>query len=159
LRHDFPDVRLVMVGPDRGDGTLEETVRVARELGVERHVQFRGAVPKANVSEALGEGDIFLNTTNIDNTPVTVLEAQACGLCVVSTSVGGIPYVVEHGETGLLVEMDAPRAMSEAIREILRSPALAERLSRRSREYATTHDWSLVLPEWERLFRQVALTG
>ena len=50
----------------------------------------------------LDQADVFLNTTNYDNTPVSVLEAMACGLPLVSTNVGGIPYLLEDGKTALL---------------------------------------------------------
>ena len=85
-----------------------EPCRLARELGVAGHVEFRGPVPKANLPSVFAESDIFLNTTNVDNTPVTVVEALASGLCVVSTSVGGIPYLVQHERDALLVPADDP---------------------------------------------------
>jgi glycosyltransferase involved in cell wall biosynthesis len=156
LRHDFPEIRLTMVGPDRGDGAYEQTVKVARELGVESCVEFRGPVAKSRLPEVFSESDIFLNTTNVDNTPVTVVEALASGLCVVSTSVGGIPYLVEHERDALLVPADDPQEMSDAIRRILTTPALAEQLSIGGRQNSLTRDWSLLLPRWERLLLDVA---
>jgi glycosyltransferase involved in cell wall biosynthesis len=156
LRDDFPEIQLVMVGPDRGDGTYERTVQVARELGVDGNVEFRGPVPKSNLPTVFADSDIFLNTTNVDNTPVTVVEAMASGLCVVSTSVGGIPYLVQHERDALLVPADDPAAMSAAIRRVLTTPTLAEQLSTRGRQNALARDWSLLLPQWERLLRSVA---
>jgi glycosyltransferase involved in cell wall biosynthesis len=102
------------------------------------------------------ESDIFLNTTNVDNTPVTVVEALASGLCVVTTSVGGIPYLVEDERDALLVAADDPRAMGDAVRRLLRAPTLAEQLSTQGRQNALARDWSLLLPRWERLLRSVA---
>src|SRR6185436_16069131 len=95
--------RLTMIGPDKGDGSLQQTQRVAGERGVVNHISFVGGVPKREVPERLSHADIFLNTTNVDNTPVSVLEAMACGLCVVNTNVGGLPYLLEHEEDALLV--------------------------------------------------------
>ena len=67
------------------------------------------------VPSELNEFDIFLNTTFVDNTPVSVLEAMACGLCVVSTDVGGLSFLLEHEGDALLVPPDNPKAMAAAV--------------------------------------------
>jgi glycosyltransferase involved in cell wall biosynthesis len=103
----------------------------------------------------MSRGDIFLNTTNIDNTPVSVLEAMACGLCVVSTNVGGIPYLLEHEHDALLVPPNDPQAMATAVHRLLNEPDLAERLSRNARQKAAQCDWSIILPQWEALLTSV----
>jgi glycosyltransferase involved in cell wall biosynthesis len=159
LQEEFPDATLMMVGPDKGDGSLEATRRVAQELGIAGQLHLPGGVSKAEVPVWLQQGDIFLNTTNVDNTPVSVVEAMACGLCVVSTNVGGIPYLLEHEHDALLVPPDDPQAMASAVRRILRDPALAERLSRNARAKAEQFDWVNVLPQWETLLRSVAEGG
>ena len=95
LRAQFPELRLTMIGPDKGDGTRREVLRATRELGLEGCVDVRGPVPKTEIPRWLDLADIFINTSDIDNTPVTVLEAMACGLSVVSTNVRGIPCMLE----------------------------------------------------------------
>ena len=119
-------------------------------------IAWPGGVPKADVPAWLSQGDIFLNTTNADNTPVSVLEALACGLCVVSTNVGGIPYLLEHEEDALLVPPNDLEAMAAAVRRVLTEPGLAERLSRNARKKAKGFDWSVVLPQWEELLWAMA---
>jgi len=156
LRHDFPEIQLVMVGPDRGDGSYERTLAEARALGIDGQVDFRGPVPKPQLPAVFADSDIFLNTTNVDNTPVSVVEALASGLCVVSTAVGGVPYLVQHERDALLVPADDPGAMADAIRRVIADPALAERLSSQGRQNALGRDWSVLLPRWERLLRSVA---
>jgi glycosyltransferase involved in cell wall biosynthesis len=152
LRPDFPDVVLKMIGPDKGDGSRERVARVAAELGVADQVALGAGVPKGEVPARLsGGGDIFLNTTNVDNTPVSVLEAMACGLCVVSTNAGGLPYIIEDGSNGLLVPVGDPRRMADAVRRVLTEPGLAERLSRGGRATAEGCDWGSILPRWELL--------
>lgn len=151
-----PDVRLTMVGPDKGDGSLERTRAAARRLGVESRLEILGGVPKERVGETLARADVFLNTTNVDNSPVSVVEAMACGLCVVSTDVGGIPDLVRDGENGLLVPPSDVERMAAAVGSLLGDPARAARLSRNGRNTAQGFDWSAVLPEWERLLRGVA---
>jgi glycosyltransferase involved in cell wall biosynthesis len=151
-----PKVSLTMIGPDKGDGSFQRTQKVAEELGVSNHIRFPGKIPKDDVPLWMNQGDIFLNTTNVDNTPVSVMEAMACGLCVVSTNVGGIPYLVEHEKDALLVPPDDPEAMAAAVRRILTEPGLAERLSRNARQKAEQFDWAIILPQWEALLTRVA---
>lgn len=151
LAADFPSAVLTMVGSDKGDGSLQAAQQKAAELGVAERTHFPGPVPKSRVPALLHEGDIFLNTTNVDNTPVSVLEAMACGLCVVSTNVGGIPYLLEHEGDALLVPPGDAAAMAAAVRRILTEPGLAERLSRNARRKAAQFDWAAILPRWETL--------
>ena len=152
----FPDVHLTMVGPDKGDRSLQAMLHEAAKLRVANKITLPGGVKKAEVPEWINRGDIFLNTTNVDNTPVSVLEAMASGMCVVSTNVGGIPYLLEDGQDALLVPPDNPEAMASAVRRILTEPRLAESLSQKARQKAEQRDWSLILPKWERLLTAVA---
>lgn len=154
----FPDAQLTMIGPDKEDGSLQRTKEVACELGVESRICFAGGVAKTKVAEWLNRGDVFLNTTSIDNTPVSVLEAMACGLCVVSTKVGGIPYLLTHRRDSLLIEPDNAQQMASEILRLLITPELANTISRNARAKVENYDWSLILPEWLKLFRQLAET-
>lgn len=155
LTQEFPDVSLIMIGPDKDDGSLHAMQAMAEELGVSDRIELSGRVPKPKVSNWLNQGDVFLNTTNIDNTPVSVLEAMACGLCVVSTNVGGIPYLLEHERNALLVEPNDPKAMAAAVRRILVDHALAAKLSVNARKKAEEFDWLAVLPEWKAILNSI----
>lgn len=152
---DFPNIRLIMIGPDKGDGSLQETQQVTEKLNLNGHITIVGGIPKTEVPEWLDKGDIFINTTNVDNTPISVLEAMASGLCIVSTNVGGIPYLLEHEKEALLVPPDDAEAMAEAVHHTLTEPGLAEHLSSNARNKAEQFDWSVVLPQWERLLEMV----
>jgi len=112
-------------------------------------------VRKEDVPEKLADADIFLNTARIDNTPVSVLEAMASGLCVVSTNVGGISYLVRAEREALLVSPNDAEGMAEAVRRIIIEPDLSRRLSYNARRKAEQLDWSIILPRWEKLLSSV----
>ena len=156
LSAEFPGTELIMVGPDKSAGSLQAAQGAAARLGVHDRVSFPGGVPKRDVPRWLQRGDIFINTTNIDNTPVSVIEAMACGLCVVSTDVGGVPYLVEDECDALLVPVGDAEAMAAAIRRLLTDSQLARRLSENARRKAEQFDWPVILPQWEALLTNVA---
>ncbi len=154
-----PEAALIMVGPDKGDGSLERTREVVRELGLDDRVTYTGGVAKRDVPGLLAGSDIFLNTSDADNAPVSVTEAMACGLCVVSTDAGGLRDLLTDGEDALLVGRDDPAAMAAAARRLLGDPELAARLSSQGRQRSEERDWSRVLPRWQRGVRESAGVG
>jgi len=158
LTGQFPEINISMIGPDKGDGSLKMMETLAKKHLVEKQIKITLGVPKDQVPVFLNQGDIFINTTNIDNTPVSVIEALACGLAVVSTNVGGIPYLLQHEEDALLVPPNDPEAMAAAVRRLLTEPGLAERLSVNARKKAEQFDWEVILPQWEKLFEEVLST-
>jgi glycosyltransferase involved in cell wall biosynthesis len=109
------------------------------------------------MGELLDSGDVYLNSPRIDNMPTSIIEAWAAGLPVISTSAGGIPYLVRDGETGLLVDPGDDRAMATAALRLLRDPALAAGLARRSyEECMERYVWPAVGVQWRKLYLELA---
>jgi glycosyltransferase involved in cell wall biosynthesis len=154
LSRELPGAHLDMLGPDKRDGSWQETRNCAQALGVTAGVRMPGGVPPGEVASWLDRSDIFINTSDIDNTPLSVLEAMACGLCVVTTNSGGMPYLLHHERDALLVPAGDPDAMANAVRRILTEPGLAEWLSRNARRTVEAFDWSIMLPRWEELLER-----
>lgn len=155
LQADFSEANIQVIGPIKDD-SLDRTVKLAESLGVRDRITIIPGVAKNSVPAYLDSADIFLNTTNVDNHPVSVLEAMACGLCVISTNVGGLPYVIKSGENGLLCPANDLLAMAGAIRSILKDPQLARSISKNARQSVEPFDWDIVLPQWQKLFSRVA---
>jgi glycosyltransferase involved in cell wall biosynthesis len=151
-----PEAELILVGQGRERPALEQLVR---DLGL-RNVLFTGAVSPERMGEFYQGADVYLNAPDIDNMPTSVIEAFAAGLPVVSTSVGGIPWIVRHGENGLLVPRNDDAAMgSEALR-LLADSALAARLAASARaDVLARFTWPAVEQEWVRLYRSLARPG
>lgn len=152
VREFRPEAHLTVIGPDKGDGTFAAAVAEVESRGLSGCVSLLGPVPKGEVPSYLDGGDIFLNTTAFDNTPVSVLEAMACGLCVISTNVGGIPYLLENEVDALLIDSGDLSGCVHSILRVLDDEALATSLSAHARAKAVACDWSRVLPQYERLF-------
>lgn len=149
----FPDAELCMVGPDR-DESLERCKDYVRHSGLEAHVKFTGVLSKLDWTTLSREYDIFINTTTVDNTPVSVIEAMALGLPVVSTNVGGVPYLLADRETGLLVESGDRDAMVQRIFWLIDNPIEAHNLAANARHYVEQLDWEVVKHKWFSLLDQ-----
>ena len=118
VKEQFIDAKLCMVGPI-ADNSYKDCFALASALELLDAVEFTGVLPKEVWHQKSTEFDIFINTTNFDNTPVSVMEAMALGLPVVSTNVGGIPYLLKDGVDAILVESNNAEDMSSAIIRII----------------------------------------
>jgi glycosyltransferase involved in cell wall biosynthesis len=148
LLKEYPEAELCMVGPEK-DESFQECVNYAKQNKLS--VKFTGKLSKSEwIAISVGY-DIFLNTTNVDNTPVSLIEAMALGLPIISTTVGGIPYLLRNEETGILVPPDDESAMLSAIKELLINQDLAEKISRNARQQAEKFDWEIVKRDWKEV--------
>lgn len=150
LSRDFPEAILQMAGPDK-DGSLAEVVAETRRRDLTKHVEIVGVLQRAEVPRFLSNADIFLNTTNADNTPVSVVEAMACGMRIVSTNVGGLPDLLTETEDSLMLAPGDSAGLAGAIARILNDPDLAKSMARNARRKAAQWDWATVLPQWTAL--------
>ncbi len=118
----LPDALLLLVGPpDRLDPSYAESLKaLAQELGLEQCVRFLGS--RADVPDILRASDVFVLSSDYEGNPLSVLEAMAAGLPVISTAVGGVPELVQDGATGLLVPAGDAHALAEAIVQMGRDP-------------------------------------
>lgn len=153
LRKSHPNATLIMAGVDKG---LEpEIKKMVSEMGLSEKVSFPGFLNAEKKAQIFSEADVFLNTNRADNMPVSVVEACACGLPVVSTNVGGLPFLITDGENGLLVENENAPEMVEAVRSLLENPELAQKISQGGRTLAEHSGWTAVRRGWEKLFAEV----
>jgi glycosyltransferase involved in cell wall biosynthesis len=151
LKEKYPKTTLTMVGPDK-DGSLIETRHLAESLNL--NVNFTGKLSKKNWTDLAKKHDIFINTTHFDNTPVSVIEAMALGLPVVTTNVGGIPYMLSNNENALLINDDKSIEMVNAIEALLINEELVQKLSSNAKVLVCNMDWQVVKLKWIELLNQ-----
>ena len=150
LKASYKNASLCMVGPDK-DGSLSEVKGLAIQLGVAVSVIFTDVLPKEQWHQLSENYDIFINTTNIDNMPVSVMEAMALGLPIVSTNVGGLPYLIENEVDGLLIPVNEEKKMAEAITTLLSNTDKAQELSKNAREKVEKFDWNMLKQKWQEI--------
>ncbi len=144
----YEEATLCMVGPDK-DGSMEKCQNLVREKHLEDKVTFTRQLPKKEWHELAVNYDIFINTTNVDNTPISVIEAMALGLPVVCTNVGGIPFLLEHGKDAFLVPAGDADKMTETIRNIVDNPPVGIALVKAARKKTESFDWEVVKKQWK----------
>ena len=143
IRQEVPEARLTIAG----EGPLLASLqRLAAGLGLAEAVRFCGRVANAEMPRLYASADVCLNPSLADNMPISLLESLASGVPVVSTNVGGVPYLVEHERTALLVEPGDPAAMAQAVLRLLRDAALNARLRTAGLEKVRGFDWASVRP-------------
>jgi glycosyltransferase involved in cell wall biosynthesis len=147
-----PDATLTLVGSGREERALRS---LASALGLKR-VRFAGRVPPGGIAAVYAAHDLYIQSPTIDNAPLSVIEAFASGLPVVSTDAGGVPVLVRHGREGLLAPAGDHEALAAHVSSLLERPAFARRLARRARAGCERHTWPAVRHEWLSLYRGVA---
>ncbi len=150
-----PEARLTIAG---SGPQAEELRALAQALGVAEHVHFAGRLDREQVARLLRSADVCLNPSLADNMPNSVLEAMASGVPVVSTCVGGVPYIVQHERTALLVSPGQPQEMAEALLRLLGDAALWQRLSAAGLAEVQRYSWDRVAPVLAGVYRR-ALAG
>ena len=153
----YPAAHLTMIGPDK-DGSLKECKDEVQKRQLQSNVTFTGLLKTAELTGIAQNHDIFINTTNFDNLPVSVVEAMALGLIVISTNVGGVPYLVQDGANGILVPPKNKEAFIQAIEKVLINNQFATQLSEKARLKALKFDWQNIKLLWNNLFNEVFST-
>ncbi|WP_452224265.1 glycosyltransferase family 4 protein [Lacinutrix chionoecetis] len=137
---------LTMVGPDN-DGSLEVTKKHAASLNVA--VNFTGKLSKKEWITLSKTHNIFINTTNFDNMPVSVIEAMALGLPIISTNVGGLPFLIEDDVTGKLVSPNNAALFVDEIIDLKENKEKVENYTRSARNRVEQFGWQVVKNQWK----------
>lgn len=144
-----PNATLCLVGSGSQDAALRT---LASSLGL-RHVTFAGRVDHAAIARFYDAADIYIQTSSIDNLPLSVLEAFSSGLPAVATAVGGVPTMIEHGINGRLVADGDDEAMAREVLWLLDHPCEARQMAERARHGCARYEWPSVCEKWLAAYR------
>ena len=151
-----PGARLTIAGSGPQRAGLE---RLAAQLGVAARVRFTGRLDRDAMARLYREADIALNPSLADNMPNSLLEAMASGLPVVSTNVGGIPFMVRDGVTAMLVPPQDPQATADAIDRLLGDCGLRRRFAAAGLAEVQAYTWGRVAPVLAVAYRTAVAAG
>jgi glycosyltransferase involved in cell wall biosynthesis len=146
-----PDATLTLIGAGSQDTALRALAATLRL----KHVTFAGRVRPADMPAFYADAGIYIQTPSIDNMPLSVLEAFASGLPVVSTRVGGVPSILTDGVHGLLADDDDDHAVAAHVLELLANPARAHSLAAAAHATCQVYEWRAVRDGWLSVYRQV----
>ena len=152
IQRRFPNASLTVAADGWMRGELEQ---LARDLEL-RQTEFIGRVAFEDMPAMYDSADIYLTATNLDNMPSSITESMAAGLPVVTTDAGGIPFIVTHEESCLMVRCDDHEGMAAAAIRLLEDNALALRLTAQARVAARKFTWPVVRDEWVNLYHELA---
>ena len=145
IHRQCPTATLTVVGRGREDAPLRA---LAASLACAPQIRFVGAVPRDRMARLYGANDIFLNASEVDNQPVSILEAFASGTPVVTTATGDIASLVRDGQTGFIVRAGDPEALASAAMALLQNPQYAREMAARARQAVDAFTWPAVRDKW-----------
>lgn len=148
IKEKYPRAELTILGEGSQESELKDMVSREHISGV----TFVGRVERDQIGKLYNDADVFLNSSSIDNMPVSILEAFAAGLPVVTTDAGGIPFIVTDKVNGCLVDIDDHVALAERVIGLVENPEEVERLSRQGAEESKRYRWNVVSGKWRDVY-------
>jgi L-malate glycosyltransferase len=143
IRRTYPDATLTIAG---SGPRLADLQALCEETGIASAVRFTGQLDNEETAELYRDADLVLNPSTVDNMPISLLEAMASGVPIVSTNAGGIPDLVEDGRTALLVPPRDPAAMAAAVSSIWSDAACTVALRQAGMQNVARYTWPQVAP-------------
>lgn len=151
IQQRYPEASLTVAADGWMRGELEQ---LARDLNL-RAAEFIGRVPFEEMPAMYDSADIYLTATDLDNMPGSITESMAAGLPVVTTNAGGIPYIVTHEESCLMVECNDHEALAASALRLLEDNELAVKIARQARKASRKFTWGVVRDEWVKLYDEL----
>ena len=148
VQQKLPEASLTIAG----DGSQSRALKtLAEDLGL-RNTRFIGQVAPFAIADVYDAADIFMNGSEIDNQPLSILEAFSCGLPVVTTDAGGIPDIVEDGRTGMVVACGDYAELANRAMRLLNDPALTKQIVEQARQECLKYSWEAVRDAWMNVY-------
>jgi L-malate glycosyltransferase len=150
IQAQYPAATLTLVGAGSQDAALRSEAAALRL----ENITFAGRVAPSEIHRYYANADIYVQAPSIDNMPLSVLEAFASGVPVVSTDVGGVPSILRHGVDGLLVPDNDAHALANEVVKLLLDPALGRRLAESAYRTLPAYEWPVARDGWLHAYRR-----
>ncbi len=126
-------VRFVFVGGEERPGENHPVLSRIKKHNLDKWVLVTGEVHRSKIPLYLAAADVFLLPSRDEGMPIAILEAMRAGLPIITSTIGGIPEMIEDGRSGILIEPGNPFKIAEAVMKLLKNKRLREELARRAR--------------------------
>lgn len=146
----YANLKLVLIGEGELKGNIEKQVR---DNKIQDSVLFTGNV--SNVEDYLAEADVFLMTSDYEGLPLSVIEAMASGLPIVSTKAGGVVDLISDKENGLLVDVGNEAEIIKAVSRLLSDEETRRRMGEKSQELAKKYSVEMMIKRYEKLYLKI----
>lgn len=148
----YPTSKLIIIG----DGNIrQELENLANSLGIEKNVEFIGEVPNYDIPKYLASVNIYLLTSSREGFSLSLLEAMAFGLPIISTPVGIAQNILDKCSNGYLVPMRDPHAIYEAVVKIVENPDIKLMFSKNSADKAQEYSWGRIIKRYEKEYNRI----
>lgn len=151
VRKKYLNATLTMIGPDKG--LLAETKKLIEQLDLNKSVEIVGKIPNTELWRYYTTHSVYLNTTDTESFGVAVMEAASCGIPIVTTSVGELPYLWNNNEDALLIESFNERDFANNVIRLFEDKILVEKLKTNARGKAESFGWEVVKKHWLNLLK------
>ena len=151
IQKTFSEAEIMVAGSGSEENSLK---KLAENLDL-KNIQFVGKIEQIAMPKLYDAADIYLNSSIVDNMPLSIIEAFTCGLPVVSTNPGGISFMIKNGETGLLVETNDYEALAREAMKLLENNALAQSIISNAQSETHKYNWENVKDKWLECYRKI----
>jgi glycosyltransferase involved in cell wall biosynthesis len=149
IKKEFPKTELVIIG----GGPLENELKnLVGGLNLSDTIKFSGNQPHERALEEISKAEVFITPSLAEGLGIVFIEAQALGVPVIGTNVGGIPDVIQNEETGILIRSKDSEAISSAIIKVFKNKDLAQKLVRNAKEKIGRFDWDVISNQVSNLY-------
>jgi glycosyltransferase involved in cell wall biosynthesis len=145
-----PDASLTVVGSGPDEASLRQ---LAIELRL-KNTRFVGRVAPEAIADIYADHDIYIQTPDLDNMPLSMMEAFASGLPVISTEAGGVPAILQHGHHGLLAPINDHESIAREALHLLDAPDRAREFAREAYSTCASFTWTAAREQWLRVYRR-----
>lgn len=151
IQKNYPEASLTVAG---GGSQREFLEQLAKDLKL-NNIVFRGRIAPEEMPKLYDQADIYLNASSVDNQPLSLIEAFASGTPVVTTNAGGIPFMVEHEENGLMADCEDFQKLAEYAERLLEDNSLTQKIVENGRLEMRKYEWQSVKYKWLSIYHEL----